>query len=183
MYACQTEQFLMVRSKHSITWSSQQVRCAWRPNHHTQEYLYIKLNTEQGRGHTNWMKMLAMLISRKTSLDVWNINSNWTDRCRILLVKATSISILCCTSMVHVLTISHDRDQDIMLKHWISSQIWLDISLKWSHIQHNWSEIVTGNSSPDLLSWTMGGNAWANGLHLCHHPQHCMPSLGYSDGV
>ena len=34
-----------------------------------------------------------------------------------------------------------------------------------------------------MLSWTVGGNAWANGLHLCHHPLHCMPSLGYSDGV
>jgi len=140
-------------------------------------------NTEQGHGHTNWMKMLTMLISRKTSLDVWNINSDWTDWCRILLVKATSISSFCCNSMVHVLTIRHDRDQDIMLKQWISSQIWLDISLKWSDIQHNWSEIVTGTSSPDLLCWTVGGNAWANRLHLCHNPLHCMPSLGYSDGV
>ena len=85
-------------------------------------------NTEQGHGHTNWMKMLAMLISRKTSLDVWNINSDWTDRCRTLLVKATGISSFCCTSMVHVLTISHNRDQGIMLKQWIASQIWLDIS-------------------------------------------------------
>jgi len=65
----------------------------------------------------------------ETSLDVWNINSDWTDRCRTLLVKATGISSFCCTSMVHVLTISHDRDQGIMLKQWISSQIWLDISL------------------------------------------------------
>jgi len=30
--------------KHSdITWPPQEVRCAWEPSHHTQEYLYIIL--------------------------------------------------------------------------------------------------------------------------------------------
>ena len=39
--------------------------------------------TEQRHRHTNWMKMLTMLMSRETSLDM---NSDW---CRTLLVKAT----------------------------------------------------------------------------------------------
>ena len=53
------------------------------PLHQTEIY------TEQGHGHTNWMKMLTTLMSRETSLDVWNMNSDQTDRCRTLLVKAT----------------------------------------------------------------------------------------------
>jgi len=132
------------------------------------------LTTTACKRTTNFTPHFCSLIERNAGIqyivrlrvhtETTTISIN-TDRCRTQLVKATSISSFCWTSMVHVLTISHDRDQDIMLKQWIWSQIWLDISLKWSDIQHNWSEIVTGTSSPDLLSWTVGGNVWANGLH------------------
>jgi len=37
-------------------------------------------NTEQGHGHTNWMKMLTMLMSWETSLDDWNMKSDQTDQ-------------------------------------------------------------------------------------------------------
>jgi len=68
------------------------------------------------------------------------MNSDETYQHYTLLVKATSISGFCCISMC---TTSHDRCLDVMLKQWISSQIWLDIiSLQWLDIQHNWLEMV-----------------------------------------
>ena len=41
----------------------------------------------------------STLMSRHISLDVWNINLDWTDECSTLVVKAMVISTFCCTSM------------------------------------------------------------------------------------
>ena len=84
-------------------------------------------------------------MSRKTNLDVWDMNSDWTDWCRTLLVKATSISSFCCSANNKPWQRSRHFAKTVNFK---SDQISLHISLKWLDIQHNWLEIVV-----QLLSW------------------------------
>jgi len=97
----------------------------------------------------NWMQMLRIIIDFQED-QFGCLNTDWTDRCRTLLVKATSISSTSVVPLYAVLMISHDRCPDITLKLWTSlDQILLHISLT-THNTIDWKWSVV-----KLLSWAL----------------------------